>query len=81
MTFMGGLVTDAASLAANEATIAALADALLPHTAGKYLNFVEKATDAGSFFPAGTLRRLAEVKAAYDPESLFRANHELPAAG
>lgn len=77
MTFLLGLVTDAGSLAANEESIAQVSAALAPYEAGKYLNFVEQATDAGGFFGADTLRRLREVKAAYDPENVFRANHEL----
>ena len=80
MSFMGGLVTDADSLAANEAAIDAVNGALAPYEVGKYLNFAEKRTDAGSFFPADTYRRLTDVKGAYDPENLFRANHEIPAA-
>lgn len=77
MTFLGGLVTDAESLAANEASIAQVAAALAPYEAGKYLNFVEKPADAGAFFSPETLQRLREVKAAYDPENVFQANHQL----
>jgi hypothetical protein len=80
MTFLGGLVMDAGSLAANEASIAQVAAALGRYEAGRYLNFVEKRTDAGSFFPPETLARLREVKSAYDPDNVFRANHELGAA-
>jgi FAD/FMN-containing dehydrogenase len=80
MTFLGGLVMDAGSLAANEASIAQVEEALAPYEAGRYLNFVERSTDAGAFFGAETLARLREVKAAYDPDNVFRANHELAAA-
>jgi hypothetical protein len=80
MSFMAGLVMDADSTAANEAAIAAVNQALAPYEVGKYLNVTEQATDTGSFFPADACGRLAEVKAAYDPENLFRANHEIPAA-
>jgi FAD/FMN-containing dehydrogenase len=77
MTFLGGLVTDAESLAANERSIEQVAAAFAPYEAGKYLNFVEKKAGADTFFAADTLQRLRDVKVAYDPENVFRANHEL----
>jgi hypothetical protein len=80
MTFLGGLVMDAGSLAANEESIGQVAAAPAPYEAGRYLNFVERRTAAGSFFSPETLARLREVKDAYDPDNVFRANHELAAA-
>lgn len=54
---------------------------LRPHSAGAYVGFVgdEKSTgDPGEgTYPAATYSRLAEVKAKYDPENLFRANHNI----
>jgi hypothetical protein len=48
--------------------------------ARRYLNFTERPSDAGAFFPEGTLRRLQAVKGAYDPADVFRANHPVTAA-
>jgi hypothetical protein len=48
----------------------------------RYLNFVEHQTDASRFYHERNYRRLAYVKAAYDPHELFRANHRIaPAPG
>jgi FAD/FMN-containing dehydrogenase len=37
-------------------------------------------TDAGDFFDTDTWERLRRVKSAYDPENLFRGNHQVPPA-
>jgi FAD/FMN-containing dehydrogenase len=52
-------------------------DALRPHRAGVYVNFLDSDDDAGRVREAygdGTYRRLAEVKAKYDPENVFHHN-------
>jgi FAD/FMN-containing dehydrogenase len=46
---------------------------------GEYPNFVEHPADAARFFDAETWARLRRVKAAYDPQDLFKANHHIPA--
>jgi FAD/FMN-containing dehydrogenase len=51
---------------------------------GAYVNFVGDEGEAGvrAAYPAGTLERLAAVKARYDPENVFRLNQNVsPAAG
>src|SRR5581483_11818296 len=54
----------------------ALYRVLAPWDAGaRYLNFTESPVDARVLFPAESYERLCEVKARYDPEGLFRANH------
>ena len=50
------------------------------HRAGSYLNFEESQTDAASFYEADVYRRLRQVKAAVDPNEVFRANHRIPPA-
>jgi hypothetical protein len=40
-----------------------------------YLNFTEHRTDPVRFYAPHAYRRLCEVKRAYDPENLIRANH------
>ena len=50
------------------------------HRVGAYANFVGRPADASAFFDPATWARLRAVKAAYDPDSLFRGNHEIPPA-
>ena len=55
----------------------AFLDALQPHRAGVYVNFLD--SDDGSSrvreaYGDDTYRRLAEVKADYDPENVFHNN-------
>jgi FAD/FMN-containing dehydrogenase len=47
-------------------------------TGGKYVNFMgdDEATDSGGAYGA-TLRRLRDVKRAYDPENVFRLNQNV----
>jgi hypothetical protein len=46
----------------------------------RYLNFAESRVDPRSIFPEATYDRLLEVKARYDPDGMFLANHSLSAA-
>jgi uncharacterized membrane-anchored protein len=46
-----------------------------------YMNFVEKPEGASRFYPKSVYDRLRAIKAHYDPEDLFRANHPIPPAG
>lgn len=59
-----------------------LFDRTAPHAAGTvYVNFMpadETARLAGAYGP--NMARLREVKARYDPDNLFRANHNIPAS-
>jgi FAD/FMN-containing dehydrogenase len=58
-------------------------DALRPHRAGVYVNFLD-ADDGTSrvheAYGEDTYRRLAEVKAKYDPENVFRNNKNIQPA-
>ena len=52
-------------------------DALRPHRAGVYVNFLDSDDDSSRVLEAygeDTYRRLAEVKAAYDPDNVFHIN-------
>lgn len=53
-------------------------------TGSTYLNFSGRADDGGDAGVADALapnlRRLAEVKASYDPDNLFRRNHNIAPA-
>jgi FAD/FMN-containing dehydrogenase len=56
-----------------------LAAAFAPYDTGReYLNFTEEHTDPARFYRPDAYHRLREVKAAYDPDNMFRANHPIP---
>jgi hypothetical protein len=58
-----------------------IATALAPYDTGRqYLNFTEASTDPARFYRPDVFHRLRAVKAAYDPDDLFRANHPIPLA-
>jgi hypothetical protein len=51
-----------------------------PWRAGAYPNFVERPTNASTYFDGPTWTRLRAVKRAVDPEDLFHGNHHIPPA-
>jgi hypothetical protein len=58
----------------------AFLDALRPHSAGVYVNFLDSDDDTSRVREAygdDTYRRLAEVKAKYDPENVFHHNKNI----
>lgn len=65
-----------------ERWVAATADVLDQGVAGVYVNFLgdEGPERVRAAYPGATWDRLARVKAAYDPENLFRRNHNVPPA-
>jgi FAD/FMN-containing dehydrogenase len=82
------IVIDAAWLPEEHDTIAvaetawarAFLDALQPHRAGVYVNFLDSDDGAHRVREAygdHTFQRLAEVKAKYDPENVFRHNKNI----
>ncbi len=56
--------------------------ALRQHDTGAYVNFVsnEGPERLRAAYPGATWDRLRQVKAKYDPENLFRRNHNIPPA-
>jgi FAD/FMN-containing dehydrogenase len=78
--FAGGAVMDEGMSVAIQAQLALVTGALAPYDVGRYLNFVEEPAATDVAFPAETYRRLRAVKAQYDPEGRFQANHAIPAA-
>jgi FAD/FMN-containing dehydrogenase len=52
---------------------------LAPHVRGAYANFLSTADDqdVAAVYPAAAYKRLAAVKAAYDPGNLFTGNHNI----
>lgn len=58
-----------------------VSDTLQPWAAtGHYFNLAERPTPPEDLFSGDTGRRLAEVKARWDPDGVIRANHAVPAA-
>jgi hypothetical protein len=69
--------------AAVKANVEIVLAALAPWDSGRmYLNFAEKRRRGEELFGNLTYRRLQTVKAAVDPEDVFRSNHpiRLPSA-
>ncbi len=66
------------TVGAIDAAIDDLAWRLAPWSSGaSFLNLTDRPTDAGSFFSADVLERLASVRDAVDPERRLRPNHVL----
>lgn len=79
LTLGVGMVFDDETHQANHERLELLADALAPYDTGRqYLNFAERPTDPARFYAPDTYRRLQAVKAHYDPQQVFRANHPIP---
>jgi FAD/FMN-containing dehydrogenase len=76
-----GVVPEPAAAEAVEAQIGDVLGAVAPYRAGHYPNFVEQPADASAFFDPATWERLRRVKALWDPQDVFKANHHIaPAA-
>jgi len=43
----------------------------------RYFNFAEERVDVETLYPEGAVERLRKIRAEYDPDGLFRANHAL----
>jgi FAD/FMN-containing dehydrogenase len=59
--------------------VATIWDGVRPHTSGTYGNFTVSsgASTTEEMYPPETLRRLREVKHRYDPQNVFRRNHNI----
>ena len=66
--------------ATHEAWVTEFAAALRQNDAGAYVNFLgpEGETSVRAAYPGSTWNRLAEIKARYDPNNLFRLNQNIP---
>jgi FAD/FMN-containing dehydrogenase len=82
LTFGVGIVLDEESYRGSREYVARMSEALAPYDTGRqYLNFVEDHADPANFYSPDAYGRLRAVKAAVDPEEIFRANHPIkPAA-
>jgi len=79
-----GFWRDAADDAARVAWVKGVSDAVRPHAmSGQYVNFLGKDDDpalqrALGIYGPQKLDRLVSLKRRYDPENLFRINHNIP---
>ena len=79
LTLGVGMIMDPGMAPAINAHLDELSAALEPWDSGvKYGNFVDVAIDTRMCYPPETFERLQEVKARYDRDDLFRANHPIP---
>jgi FAD/FMN-containing dehydrogenase len=65
-----------------DARVPSVVEALRPHaTGGTFLNFLADPARTQDAYTAADYRRLREVKRSYDPDNVFRVNHNIaPAA-
>jgi FAD/FMN-containing dehydrogenase len=79
LTLGVGMIMDPNMAPVINADLNAAASSLEPWDSGvKYGNFVDVPTDTSTFYPSETFNRLQQIKARYDPDDLFRANHPIP---
>ncbi|HUE25749.1 MAG TPA: FAD-binding protein, partial [Solirubrobacteraceae bacterium] len=79
--FALGIAPDEDSAATVTSSLQVVETILSPHRVGQYPSFVEQPADASEFFDPDTWTRLCNVKAAYDPDDVFKGNHQVPPAG
>ena len=72
-----GMVADAAGDDASIAWVRAAGRALAPHTAGTYVNFLaaDESDRVSAAYDQATWARLREIKRQWDPNNVFRINH------
>ena len=79
---VSAMYMDAGEKDAHDAWVAGLADTLGRDGAGGYVGFLGDAGDdtVRAAYPGDTWDRLRELKRRYDPDNLFRLNHNIPPA-
>ncbi|MGZ5324189.1 MAG: FAD-binding oxidoreductase [Solirubrobacterales bacterium] len=79
LSFAFGMVMAPEMVGPLEAHLARVDDAISGAGVGRYSNFSEEKVEMAELYGEQTLARLQRVRAAYDPDGLFRANHEIAA--
>jgi FAD/FMN-containing dehydrogenase len=79
---IAAMYPDAGERETHDAWVTGLADALGKGDAGGYVGFLGEEDEATvrAAYPGRTWDRLREVKRRYDPDNLFRLNHNIPPA-
>jgi FAD/FMN-containing dehydrogenase len=81
LLFAAAIADTAENEARGRRDAAGLVESLSPWGTGRrYLNFAEAPVDVGDNYGEREWLTLTRVKAAYDPESVFAANHPVPSA-
>ena len=81
LTLGVGMVMDPDMASAINGHLNLVSNALEPWDSGvTYANFIDVPIDTRTCYPPETFNRLQEVKARYDKDDLFRANHPIPCA-
>ncbi len=75
--FALGVVMDPGSASQVDGALERIDAVVAPNRVGWYPNFVEHPAETRKFFDGATWTRLQAVKAAYDPDGVFRGNHPL----
>jgi FAD/FMN-containing dehydrogenase len=76
-----GLAMSPEMAEATSAHVKKVGETLAPWSSGRrYLNFVDVPAPAALSFDDDTYARLLDVRARYDPDNVFRANHEVAPA-
>jgi FAD/FMN-containing dehydrogenase len=77
--FTFGFAADAGMKAAVEGSVEHMLERFSAWDSGRrYLNFTESRVDARTLYPEASYERLRELKARYDPQGMFVANHAIP---
>lgn len=79
MLFGVGVAPDEDATPAVRASLDAMIASMSRLATGMYLNFTERKVDPAVLYGEETYRRLQAMRAEVDPDSLFRANHSIPA--
>jgi hypothetical protein len=81
LLFAAAIADTAENEARGRRDAAGLVESLSPWGTGRrYLNFAEAPVDVGDNYGEREWLTLTRVKVAYDPESVFAANHPVPSA-
>jgi FAD/FMN-containing dehydrogenase len=77
---IAAMYADGAEKATHDAWVNGIADTLGKDGAGGYVGFLgdEDESTIRAAYPGQTWLRLRELKARYDPDNLFRLNHNIP---
>jgi FAD/FMN-containing dehydrogenase len=82
MVNIAAMYVDPAESEIHDSWVAGLADSLGKGEAGGYVGFLGEEDEATvrAAYPGSTWDRLRELKRRYDPDNLFRLNHNIPPA-
>jgi FAD/FMN-containing dehydrogenase len=82
MVNVAAVYADPGETETHQAWVDGLAESMGKNGAGGYVGFLGEETEESlrAAYPNGTWDRLRELKGRYDPDNLFRLNHNIPPA-